>query len=495
MADPIDPHNPDEQDHTPDEFSDVPVEQDPLEVEPPRRAASAQFIVNQDIGSDAELREAMDPANQSLAEALRLSFRVLQVVILVLVGLFFMSGFQTIAENEGGVLTRWGKIVPISGQDSLQPGLQFSWWPYPAGEFVVFEVENRSVELRERYWPDLRGASLEFATEQARVNDPIAVSERAGFVLTRDGDIAHLRLSATYNIENPVDFVHAVRNTDANMLVRLAMQRAVVQVAATASLQELVDATEELRQNIQNRAQQVLDSSDSGITLANLTITDAIPPLAIRKSFGDVQSAQVQAEREIESARQRANQRLVNAAGERFRDVIRLINRYEDALQTGDEPRAATLLTEINSMLDSDAVSGEVAQIVYRARAYRAEVESTLGNEARRFASMLPAFEQYPEMVVKQRWLRAYANVLSQQDSELFFVPKGQGNVRLALAGLHEIKELRQKLELDRKEMETQRRLYEGQGPYIRWAEDIRLEGPGRQLRIDGDRARPLRQR
>src|SRR5436190_5760703 len=100
MADAHDPNNmrrrrgPDDESFN----SDVPYESEPMEVEDsdaPRRAASARLIVDSQVGSEAALREAMDPANQSLAEALRLSFKVLQVVILVLVALFLVSSCKT----------------------------------------------------------------------------------------------------------------------------------------------------------------------------------------------------------------------------------------------------------------------------------------------------------------------------------------------------------------------------------------------------------------
>ena len=71
---------------------DVPIEGEPQGVEPPRRTASAQFAVEAEVGSQAALREAMDPANQSLADALRLSFQVLQGVIVVLIALFMLGG-------------------------------------------------------------------------------------------------------------------------------------------------------------------------------------------------------------------------------------------------------------------------------------------------------------------------------------------------------------------------------------------------------------------
>src|SRR5262249_54239227 len=71
--------------------------------EAPRRAASAQFIVDAEVGAEAAMREAMDPANQSLADALRLSFRVLQGVMVVLVILFVFSGVQTVEQGQSGV--------------------------------------------------------------------------------------------------------------------------------------------------------------------------------------------------------------------------------------------------------------------------------------------------------------------------------------------------------------------------------------------------------
>lgn len=483
------------------EFHDVPIDEEPMEVEAPRRAASAQFVVDAEIGSEAALREAMDPANQSLADALRLSFRVLQLVIIVLIALFFFSGFQTVGENQSGVLTRWGKIVPVSGQESLEPGLRFSWLPYPAGEFVIIDVDNRWVDLRhphraqrrEAFWPEI-GATQTFeqATDAARISDPIH-PDRAGYLLTRDGDIAHLRLNAQYRIANPADFVRHMRDEDANHVVRLALERAAVYVAASMSLQEIIDNTEELRYGIQTQAQEVLNATNAGVTLEVVNVIQTTAPLAIRATFGEVQSAQVQAERSMENARQRANQRLVNAAGERYRDLIRLINRYEDAMQTGQDDRAATLLTEINALLDSDDVSGEVAFIIHQSRAYRAIVEATLGNEARRFASLLPTFREHPELVVRQRWLRTYANVLSRQDAEVYFVPRTTGEVKLVLAGLHEIKELRQKLELDRKEAESMRRALEGAGYVIPWAQDMTIQGPGRQLQVQDGRVAPRR--
>ena len=97
------------------------VAEEPPEVEEddtPRRAASARYIVESGVGSEAMLRDAMDPANQSLADALRLSFRVLQAVLVVLVVLFLASGLKTIDDGQSGVRTLFGEI-----KEPLSPGL------------------------------------------------------------------------------------------------------------------------------------------------------------------------------------------------------------------------------------------------------------------------------------------------------------------------------------------------------------------------------------
>ena len=72
----------------------------PPEEEAPRRAASARLEVRGGPGREAMLREALDPANQSLRDALRLSFRVLQLVMVVLVVVFLFSGLKTIEPGQ-----------------------------------------------------------------------------------------------------------------------------------------------------------------------------------------------------------------------------------------------------------------------------------------------------------------------------------------------------------------------------------------------------------
>jgi modulator of FtsH protease HflK len=475
----------------------VPVEEDPVEeTEQPRRAASAEFVVDAEVGSEAALRAAMDPATQSLADALRLSFRLLQLVIFVLVILFFASGLQTVDEGESGVMVRWGKIVPVAGQESLEPGLHFSGWPYPDRRIHHFDADNLSTATRSLYWPNLGGFdSIETAAAAATVT---AVRPHPqglhGYVLARGGDMGHIRVSAQYQIAQPARFVERMPINMAEKLVQLALNRATVHVSAESSLQQLADRPEQMRFEIQQRAQQMLDELESGIRLTDVRIPDSTVPLAIRSTFIELQSVREEVRRLEQEANRQRSQTLIDVAGERFQDAIDTIAVYEMAVQEGDEEQAELYLRELLTMLESDQFSGEVARIIQFAKAYSSQIESSLGNEARRFASLLPAFREHPEFVVRERWMNAYANVLSRRDTELLFVPSEVGHVKLALSGLYEIKERRQQAQLDRREREAYAEFFRDRRPgqYIPFVDDIRETGPGRQLRIDPETGRAV---
>ncbi|TVQ52376.1 MAG: hypothetical protein EA377_10340 [Phycisphaerales bacterium] len=499
MADPMDPKHPEER---PDDESashaneEVPVEEQPMEVEAPRRAASAQFEVDAAVGSQAELRLAMDPANQSLADALRLSFRVLQFVIVILIGLFILTGFQTVEEGQSGVLTRWGKIVPVQGQEALPPGLHFSRWPYPIGDFVIVDVDSRTVRfdrdpaIGEPFWPRFTG-TLEEATAQADVGRPLRPNE-TGFVLTAEGDIAHLQMNARYQISNPVEFLNQVRESDADRIVQLALQRAVIHEVTSLTIEQFVDLSEDIRERLQLNAQRTLNEIDSGIQLASVNVPNTSVPLAVRRSFTELQSQRTEAKRRIDQARRDAGERLVRAAGESYRHLVQSINRYEDAMRSGDQERADELLAAIHEEFDTRSYSGRVAETLENARAYRSQVESTLGNEARRFRGLLATFEDHPEVVVRRLWYETYARVLSGHDTEVFYVPPQVGKIRIDLAGLHEIQERRQRRDVERRRERSQRDFYDRVGAPIIGVREFDREGPGRQLRRDGDRLSPI---
>lgn len=491
MADPADNDNTPQQ---PWSDGDVPIEGlEPMEVEPtPRRAASARFVVETDVGSEAALREAMDPANQSLADALRLSFRVLQVVIVVLVVLFMISGFRTVKMQESGVMLRFGGIVERDDPQALEPGLRRNLLPYPAGEFVIFEVENLWADLGDTYWPPIPdNVTLDRAIEHANVRSVLKPGE-VGTVVTSDGDLGHLRLRAEYEIGDPVRYVEAVKLEDAGRIVELALQRAVVQAAAVMTLQQLVDEPEDAEARIKQGAQSVLTSIDCGIQLVSVQLPDTKPPFAIVKVYRDLQNAREEAREMIEKARQGADEQLIKAAGLNYAALSDLIDRYEEAEDLGDREGAEMLLAEINTFLESGEARGDVLETIQKAKAYESAIELTLGRQAQRFRNVLPQYRKQPGLTARRLWVEARQSVMGRSDVEIIRVPVGLGTIDVTISGSEEIARLRQKARERRRERAAQMNAAELIQPYEIRAEEFE---PGQAQpvleRDEGGRLRP----
>jgi hypothetical protein len=182
----------------------------------------------------------------------------------------------------------------------------------------------------------------------------------------------------------------------------------------------------------------------------------------------------------IENARKNSNQMLQNIAGSAADSINTLIEAYEDALDSGDAAKSEALLADIRTKLDGDDVSGEVSDIINRARSYRSQIESTLGNENARFQGLLPLYRQNPQLVIRQQWLEAYAQVLSRSDTEVVYVPSLLASINLAVTGSAEIQDLRADMRLKAKEAASNMANY--QGPFVATGANMSIGEPGRQL-------------
>src|SRR5512139_377170 len=80
-----------------------------------------------------------DAGAQALADALRSSFNLIKLVMVLLVGAFLASGLFTVKPNQVAVKLRFGKPVGVGREQLLQPGLHWKL-PYPIDEVVYIPV-------------------------------------------------------------------------------------------------------------------------------------------------------------------------------------------------------------------------------------------------------------------------------------------------------------------------------------------------------------------
>src|SRR5579864_9258728 len=93
----------------------------------------------------------VDAGSQALSEALRSSFAIVRLVMVLLVLVFLASGFFKVEPNEQAIILRFGKPRGEGTKALLGPGLHWSY-PYP-----IDEIQKVSVTAVQRVIPRLAG--------------------------------------------------------------------------------------------------------------------------------------------------------------------------------------------------------------------------------------------------------------------------------------------------------------------------------------------------
>ncbi|MEE2972046.1 MAG: SPFH domain-containing protein, partial [Planctomycetota bacterium] len=327
---------------------------------------------------------------------------------------------------------------------------------------IITVPMKRTVEVDKAFFPTLRGQgrdgqeqSLEQATNFAAVDSPIRPG-KDGSLLLQGGDIAHCQMLAEYSIDDAIAYLDRFTPEQADEVVRMAMERAAVHVAASLDLDEFVDDRDGVSREIRGKAQTTLDEIDSGIRLTSVNVTTRIPPLAVRKAVQGVTAARENAKTALGTARSESTTILDAAAGAAaFDDIVKLIGEYEAEIGRGDLAAADRILTEIGERFERDDVGGDAAATLTKARAYKSMIESGLGTFARRVASLSESYRQNPSQLVRQLWLEAYQEVLSGPEVEILSAPPGLGGLALRMKSSTDVSNARRENALQRRTSEA----------------------------------------
>lgn len=433
---------------------------------PGRRAASVQLraATDSDAASD---RELLDPANQALGGALRVTYRLLQVTMFGLVVWFVLSGMQSVRETERGLRVVFGQLQA----EELPAGFHFSL-PRPFGEVLRVESGEQRLLLTDEFYPSLSPQSRdkppqELIGEGRDSVDPL----RDGSLVTGDGNIVHAKLEVSFRRSRAVQWALRVDPRTERDLVRFAVGRAAVRAAAGMTIDEFLKGVESpsaaaarerrrelflgMEEQTRRLAQEELDRVESGVVISSLKLVGATPPLRLINDFSRVDTAQAESNTAKNQANQERNTRLSGAAGQAADDVLRLISRYE--LLTAQPDRAAeaaAVMADLRAVLtappDPDGVTrvtlqseqgrklevklaGKAANVLNEARQYRSSVVSRAQADLELFRAKLAAFNANPQVMLAGEWSAAYARFLSRDTVQVWAIPLSTGTLQLDL--------------------------------------------------------------
>jgi membrane protease subunit HflK len=321
----------------------------------------------------------VDAGSQALAEALRSSFAIVKVVMVVLVLLFLASGFFTVGPQERAILLRFGRPVGEGEKALLLPGLHWSL-PYPIDESIKVSISGLQQVTSTVGWyamtPEEMLAGIE-PLAGATLN-PIV----DGYALTADANIIHTRATLTYRIKEPIRYVfgfvnasNAVQNTLDNALLYAASRYKVDDILT----RDIAGFQEEVRR----RVTQAVESQDLGVLVEQCAV-QSVRPRQLKEAFERVTTAEQE------------RGKLLNGA-----------SSYENQVTNKASADADTLI----NLAQSD----------------RARHVSDMAAQAERFQEILPQYRNHPALFAQQRLTETLGRVLTNVQDKIFLAESADG--------------------------------------------------------------------
>jgi membrane protease subunit HflK len=363
---------------------------------------------------------ALDPAQQSLAEALRVGFGILKLAMVALLVAYAASGIFSVGSNEVALRLRFGDYVGGPGNRVLERGTYFAA-PFPFEQVVKVDTRPATLVLDDEFWFETskEESGLSRTQLQGRKGLPLHPL-RDGSLITGDSNIAHAKWTLTWRVIDPVAFLTNVGTKPlATDIVRLVAQQGIVQAVAQLGAEDFL-------RGIVNRdlavgiMQQRLDEMRTGL---------------VARSFDAVTSAESDRAGRIVAAEQERARILGETAGEATPKLLVILSQYEQATERGDAAAASAIWETLDAAFSNlgvgdTPIGGEVARIVNSAKTYRTQVVERVATEAQAFQQLLPQYERNPRLVMAKLWEDARETILTG-DVETFYTVPGQLELQL----------------------------------------------------------------
>jgi membrane protease subunit HflK len=384
---------------------------------------------------DTAAPPALDPAQQSLAEALRVSFAILKIAMAALLVAYAFSGTFSVGSNEVAVRLRFGDYVGDPGNRVLERGTYLAA-PFPFEQVVKVDTRPATLTLDKEFWFETtkEESGLTRSQMQGRKAQPLNPL-RDGSLLTGDMSIVHAKWTITWRVRDPVAFLTNVGTPAvAEALVRLVSQQGIVQAFAQLTADDVLRGIVN-RELAVGLMQQRLDDMRTGLVVDQLALDKVSAPMLVAGSFDAVTSAESDRAGRIVGAQQERARILGETAGEASGAILQLISSYEQAVERDDQAAAQAAQVTIDAALDElriggAAIGGEVARVINGAKTYRTQVVEQVAAEAQAFRELLPQYAQNPRLVMAKLWEDARETILTG-DVETFYTVPGQLELQL----------------------------------------------------------------
>ncbi len=343
-------------------------------------------------GGAAGPEEGFDPGSRAVADALRLTFGVLKLVMICIVAVFIWSGFYTVEESEVAIQLRFGKIHG-SGEDRVKEPRSFPYWKWPEPIDEVIKAPSSKVErylnINSFWYEEKPGRSasqmystpqipLRFAKEGYCLTASTSASRQLDTKLSSSGvsarssaagsdyNIAHTKWRLRYRISDPIQFVENLWDGregspgerigwyPVEKLLRNVASDAVIVVSAHWDIDDLLwNRREAYRNEVEGKIKSRLEELAVGITIAGLDYIEQSPPIQVKRDFEQVQSADNN-KRTLLNQAEGECKKILNQAEAKSKNLIPVAESESSMVVKAAEAEAA-YIKEVLRKIDSSA--------------------------------------------------------------------------------------------------------------------------------------------
>jgi modulator of FtsH protease HflK len=258
---------------------------------------------------------------------------ILVGIIILLVVWIVPSVVYTVAQDEEGVVTRFGEYVRTS-----PPGLHFKL-PSP-----IEHVQTPTVRK-------VRAATVGFRQRGTQEQDvPIE-----SLMLTGDENIVDIDLVVQYHITDAKNYLFNIRNQP--QAVHDVAETALRGIIGNRPIDDvLTTGKAEIQIQVKESMQTLLDKYSSGIQILNTQLKNVSPPQAVDFAFKDVQSAKEDKDRLINEAKGYSNSVIPGARG-KAAQIIAAAEAYQEQVINKAQGDAHRFLAQYKEYKKAPAVT------------------------------------------------------------------------------------------------------------------------------------------
>ncbi|WP_298966582.1 FtsH protease activity modulator HflK [uncultured Methylobacterium sp.] len=274
------------------------------------------------------------------------------LAVLVVAVLWLATGFYTVAPNQVGINTVFGRYTGQAGE-----GLRYNF-PYPVGAVVKPNVgQVNSIQIGYR-----AGAGSQRSRD---------VPEES-LMLTGDDNIVDIDFDVQWRV-NPAkaeEFVFNLQNPEGT--IKSVAESAMREVIGRRQIQRILTTEQSsVSQEVQEIIQKALDAYGAGVLINVVQLQGVSPPPEVRQAFIDVNAAQQDAARARNEAETYAS-RVVPEARGRASQIV----QQAEAYKTQATAEATGQAARFREVYESYKVSPEVS----RERMFLDTMEKVLGS-------------------------------------------------------------------------------------------------------------------